>query len=61
MLTKSRKIGKAKTLLKMRQGQALGEYALIIALVALLTVASLTGMKDEIINVLETITSFLNS
>ena len=51
---------KARALLREREGQALGEYALIIALVALLTVATLNGMRDGIISVLETISSYLN-
>ena len=59
MLTWFRILEKAKALLKEQKGQALGEYALIIALVALLTVASLRGMKDAIVNVLETIANYL--
>lgn len=60
MFIKSKIIGRVKSLLKQRNGQALEEYALIIALVALLTVASLNGMRDGIITVLETISSYFN-
>ena len=60
MFAKSEMIDKAKSLLKLQNGQALEEYALIIALVALLTLASLNGLRSGIITVLETISSALN-
>ena len=41
------------------EGQGLVEYALIIALVAILLVAALTGLKDGITNTFNTITSNL--
>ena len=42
------------------EGQGLVEYALIIALVAILLVAALTGLKGGISNTFNTITSNLN-
>ena len=41
------------------EGQGLVEYALIIALVAILLVAALTGLKDGITNTFNTITANL--
>ena len=42
---------KCKSLLKRREGQGLVEYALIIALVSVLLVASLTTFKGDIAKV----------
>jgi len=52
-------IMKAYCCLKNQKGQGLVEYALIIALIAVLLVASLTSVKDGIVGVFSNITSNL--
>lgn len=48
-----------KRLVREEEGQGLVEYSLIIALVAILLVASLTTLKDDIVAVFKKITDAL--
>ncbi len=49
-----------KRLVKEESGQALTEYGLIIALIAILIIAALTGLKDSIAGVFQRISDQLN-
>lgn len=48
-----------KRLMREDEGQGLVEYALIIALIAILCVTALTLLKNDIVNVFQNITNTL--